>query len=392
MSALVLAVMVMSAVAPSTAAQTMDFAGWQLPLPAGQWVISRGPCGAATTYTHSCDFFENACAIDLVSPYGNMENVPVLAPQAGQVLWIGVHPVSGRTLKLLHADGRVSIFMHLTRIVVALDEVVSQGQVVGYVGNSGESSGPHLHFAVQHNAVERSCLDLRSWSELDFVHQTAWSHNRSWAEVVLVDPPAELPAWLARQAVTVTHRTLIMPRFLRLTPGTTVRFPAAVSGVGVSRLQVDDLMVMPRGYQGDYAFFDLTWVAPEHGECSRQVRSYVAWGASVMSRVDCQLIAPGEPELGLLWINPVFVSPPSWAAVRAAPQLCWTIEAQTGVAPLRFRAMVVGPLAADSGWIAAQCWQPPPLPPGVYYWKVYVRDARNYLNRSNQRPYAFIIE
>jgi hypothetical protein len=90
-------------------------------------------------------------------------------------------------------------------------------------------------------------------------------------------------------------------------------------------------------------------------------------------------------------INPEFVSPQSFASFSAAPRLCWTISPSAGPPPLRFRVLVVGASAADSGWIADTCWQPPPLAVGTYYWKVLARDAQGYMNRTNQRPSAFII-
>ena len=41
---------------------------------------------------------------------------------------------------------------------------------------------------------------------------------------------------------------------------------------------------------------------------------------------------------------------------------------------------------------AATCWQTPDLPAGMYFWKVFVRDARGYMNRTNQRPLALTIK
>ena len=53
---------------------------------------------------------------------------------------------------------------------------------------------------------------------------------------------------------------------------------------------------------------------------------------------------------------------------------------------------VSGAGVADSGWIAAECWTPPPLGAGTFFWKAFVRDARGYMNRTNQRPTVFKIQ
>jgi hypothetical protein len=94
---------------------------------------------------------------------------------------------------------------------------------------------------------------------------------------------------------------------------------------------------------------------------------------------------------GILLINPVMLSPGNWAGVRGAPKLCWHEDATAGRPPFHYRAMAVGPASVDSGWITATCWQASQLKPGIYQWKVFVRDDRGYMNRTNQRPQAFVV-
>jgi murein DD-endopeptidase MepM/ murein hydrolase activator NlpD len=55
----------------------------------------------------------------------------------------------GNTLILDHGQGLYTIYMHLSGFKVKPDEIVSKGGVVGFVGSSGRSSGPHLHFGVK---------------------------------------------------------------------------------------------------------------------------------------------------------------------------------------------------------------------------------------------------
>jgi murein DD-endopeptidase MepM/ murein hydrolase activator NlpD len=50
-----------------------------------------------------------------------------------------------------HGDGYSSVYMHMTKYVVSAGQTVSAGQLLGYVGNSGVSTGAHLHFAISKN-------------------------------------------------------------------------------------------------------------------------------------------------------------------------------------------------------------------------------------------------
>ncbi len=55
----------------------------------------------------------------------------------------------GRFVAIAHADGRVSRYLHLSSVSVAMNQVVSRGQVIGAAGNSGSASAPHLHYDEQ---------------------------------------------------------------------------------------------------------------------------------------------------------------------------------------------------------------------------------------------------
>ena len=57
----------------------------------------------------------------------------------------------GNFIKLVHADGVSSGYGHLSRFAVRAGERVSRGEVIGYVGSTGLSTGPHLHWEVWKN-------------------------------------------------------------------------------------------------------------------------------------------------------------------------------------------------------------------------------------------------
>ena len=371
-----------------------DFSAWDLPLPAGQWTISRGPCQAVGEFDHQCGYYEDECALDITSSYGSMEHVPVLAPQDGQVFFIGTRADSGLALLLQHGDGRVSALMHLSKIVVAPEQRVVQGQVVAYAGNTGSSSRAHVHFHVQPNTVERSCLPLDTLDEINLAKSSAVSHNLGWSSLTLVDPPASLPLWLPLAQASGPGQ--VVPARLQLPPVGRVDLPVVIPTTTVAAFDVyyASRKLAPASQTADHSVFLVPLAAPvAPGEYERlvQLRPITDGGVRQTLRLRLSVRAPAATEAGrdIIYISPAFVSPANYSEHRTPPRLCWSEPAAAGLAPLRFRAMVAGPQPADSGWTTADCWQTPPLPPGTYFWKVFVRDGNGFMNRTNQRPFVF---
>ena len=73
---------------------------------------------------------------------------PVRAPQSGKVILARKYFLSGNTMVIDHGIGVQSVFMHLDGFKVAEGEMVKQGQVVAASGNTGRTTGPHLHWQV----------------------------------------------------------------------------------------------------------------------------------------------------------------------------------------------------------------------------------------------------
>ncbi len=385
---------------PAPVPAQAGFEGWRLPLPAGRWVISRGPCGSGGLFTHPCGYYEDRCAIDLTSASGSMEHVPVLAPQDGQVFFMGTRLDSGLALLLQHADGRVSALMHLSKIVVAPDQRVRQGQVVAYAGNTGSSSRAHLHFHVQPNTVERNCVPLDGLDEIDVIKATAVSHNLAWSALTLPDPPASLPAWLplAEAAPDAGSPPIRTPARLVLAPLGRMDLPIAIPNTLLSANAVyfAGRRLLPAAETPDRSVYLISLSAPlAAGEYERLVQlrpiGTAATGQTIRLRLSVRPPAETSAGQAVVLISPAFVGPANYSELRAPPTLCWTEPAVAGPPPLVFRAMVVGAQPADSGWIADTCWQTPPLVPGTYYWKVFVRDGSGLMNRTNQRPFVFKI-
>ena len=77
---------------------------------------------------------------------------PVMATAAGVVIWVGWDAGFGKTVKIRHVDGIVTLFGHLSRYFVHMGDQVKRGQVIAALGNTGMSTGPHLHYEILVNA------------------------------------------------------------------------------------------------------------------------------------------------------------------------------------------------------------------------------------------------
>ena len=76
---------------------------------------------------------------------------PIYATRAGTVTRTAYQAGgAGNYVSINHLDGFSSIYMHMTHYVVSTGQTVSQGQLIGYVGNTGISTGPHLHFGISY--------------------------------------------------------------------------------------------------------------------------------------------------------------------------------------------------------------------------------------------------
>lgn len=85
--------------------------------------------------------------IDMAAPAGT----PIYAAKGGQVSVAGYDSSAGNYVQLAHGDGYRSVYMHMTSFAVRAGQYVAQGQLIGYVGNTGASKGNHLHFGISLN-------------------------------------------------------------------------------------------------------------------------------------------------------------------------------------------------------------------------------------------------
>ncbi len=86
--------------------------------------------------------------IDIEAPYGT----PVRAAADGDVTGAAMGSGYGQTVELNHGHNLFTVYGHLSAVAVVPGQHVTRGQVIGYVGQSGRATGPHLHYEVRvHN-------------------------------------------------------------------------------------------------------------------------------------------------------------------------------------------------------------------------------------------------
>ena len=92
--------------------------------------------------------------LDVAAPTGR----PITAAKSGKVIVAGWSGGYGNLVVIDHGGGLSTAYAHQSRIAVRVGAPVTQGGLIGYVGSTGHSTGPHLHFEVRVNGVARDPL------------------------------------------------------------------------------------------------------------------------------------------------------------------------------------------------------------------------------------------
>ena len=126
----------------SSGGGAVSSSGWLVPC---YYVMVTSPFGPRNTGIAGASTYHEG--IDLGAP----EGTPIYASRTGVVTAATYGSKAGYYVSINHGDGYSSIYMHMTRFVVSAGQAVSAGQVIGYVGSTGVSSGNHLHFGISYN-------------------------------------------------------------------------------------------------------------------------------------------------------------------------------------------------------------------------------------------------
>jgi len=90
--------------------------------------------------------------IDIAGPYGK----DIVSTADGTVVFAGVEGSYGKVVVVDHGYGMKSRYAHMASIVVSAGELVKRGQTIGQLGNTGRSTGPHLHYEVRINGIPQN--------------------------------------------------------------------------------------------------------------------------------------------------------------------------------------------------------------------------------------------
>lgn len=110
-------------------------------MPTGGWLTGQFSRSRFHPILHTSRAHEG---IDVVAPMGT----PIVAPAAGRVISSGRERSYGLSVEIDHGNGIVTRYAHASRLMVTAGQRVTRGQVIAAVGNSGLSTGPHLHYEI----------------------------------------------------------------------------------------------------------------------------------------------------------------------------------------------------------------------------------------------------
>ena len=108
----------------------------------------------------------------LTSPYGQRwgrlhagidisarTGTPIRAANVGEVIYAGWRGGYGNAVIIDHGDGLATLYAHQSRIAAGTGQTVERGEIIGYVGSTGNSTGPHLHFETRIGGRPRDPLN-----------------------------------------------------------------------------------------------------------------------------------------------------------------------------------------------------------------------------------------
>ena len=123
----------------SNSSGTASSSGWLVPC---SYTKLTSPFGNRDAPTAGASTYHKG--VDLAGPQGT----PIYASRSGVVTVATYSKSAGNYVTINHGDGFSSIYMHMTNYVVKKGAAVSAGQLIGYMGSTGISTGPHLHFGI----------------------------------------------------------------------------------------------------------------------------------------------------------------------------------------------------------------------------------------------------
>jgi murein DD-endopeptidase MepM/ murein hydrolase activator NlpD len=126
--------------------------------------------------------------VDFKASYGT----PIYAVTDGTVQYAGRHGGHGNFVKIAHGGGLATGYAHMSRIAVSNGARVRRGQVIGYVGSTGLSTGPHLHYEMYRNGATVNPASVSFVTRAQLSGRELASFRARLAELQRVEPGAAL--------------------------------------------------------------------------------------------------------------------------------------------------------------------------------------------------------
>lgn len=104
----------------------------------------------------SCGYSSGHKAIDISGGGRTIYGTPIVAADSGKVVTATYHYSYGNYVMIDHGGGYSTLYAHASSLAVSAGQTVTKGQTIAYVGSTGNSTGPHLHFEVRVNGVRQN--------------------------------------------------------------------------------------------------------------------------------------------------------------------------------------------------------------------------------------------
>lgn len=142
---------------PTEPEPTVGETGWRSPLTKPSWIVS--PYGMRLHPVENV--WKMHHGVDLDGDLGD----PIVAARSGVVTYTAYEEYGGGYYIFInHGDGYSSTYMHMTHYIVSPGDIVSAGQIVGYMGDTGLTTGVHLHFGIYYNGKSVNPADYVDFS------------------------------------------------------------------------------------------------------------------------------------------------------------------------------------------------------------------------------------
>lgn len=126
---------------------------WVLPIESGSYITSEFSRWR-TVWVKGRKYSGPHKGIDLGNRKGT--RTKIYATRKGKVNYVGYKNGYGRVVHINHGDGYETRYAHLNKYYVKKGQWVDQGQIIGKMGNTGRSTGPHLHFEVRYKGTAKN--------------------------------------------------------------------------------------------------------------------------------------------------------------------------------------------------------------------------------------------